>query len=159
MPFFADLTRGEIKVISRNDAAIKDVDEESYEEYLEELNEEYLGIDENTPVTRFVMRKVLSYKSILKVKNAQITMDNGVVKPQLSFMSEDVRLALVGIENPEVPDDQKGNLLQFKRESDGGASFKIMEVLESANAVMDLYTARQNSNKGSKLSEVDKKKS
>lgn len=158
MPFFADLKSVDLKVISRNDAALKDVDEDQYEEYLENLDEEFLGIDDTTPVTRFILRKVLPYKSILKVKNAQITMDDGKVKPQLSFMSEDVRLALIGIENPEVPDDQKANLLQWKRESDGGASFKIMEILETANAVMDLYTARQNANKGTKLSEVDKKK-
>ena len=158
MAFFADLEDGRIRVISRRDRAIDAVPTKTYDQYLSTLDEAILGITDDMKVTRFVMRKILPYKSQLKVKNAQVTMEDGNVKPQLSFMSEEVRLSLLDIENPEVPETHKKFLLEFKRESDGGAGFKLMSILESAGVVNDLYAARQHANASNKLGDVDKKK-
>ena len=159
MAFFADLTDGRIRVISRKDRAIEKISADAYNQYIKCLDEKVLGLEDDQPVTRFVMRKILPYKAALKVKNAQITMTDGEVQPQLSFMSEEVRLALLDIENPDVDEKHKKYLLEFKRENDGGASFKLMAVLEAAGVVNDLYTARQHAVSSTKLDEVDKKKS
>ena len=159
MAFFADLEDGRIKVISRRDRAISDVTPETYKAYIATLDESELGMEEGAKPTRFVMRKILPYKAALRVKNAQISMKDGDVQPQLSFMSEEVRLSLMDIENPECTENEKKYLLEFKRESDGGAGYKLMAILEAAGVVNDLYTARQNSIGSLKLSGLDKKKS
>ena len=62
------------------------------------------------------------------------------------------------IENPDVPETHKKYLLEFKRESDGGAAYKLMAILESAGVINDLYTARQHAISSQKLDEIDKKK-
>jgi len=158
MAFFADMSDGKIKVISRRDRTIQEVTPEAYEAYLVDLDESILGITEETKCTRFVLRKVLTYKAQLKVKNAQVSMEDGVVKPQLSFMSEEVRLSLMDIENPDVPEDHKKYLLTYKRENDGGAGYNLMAILESAGVVNDLYAAKVKANEGNKLTDIDKKK-
>jgi hypothetical protein len=159
MSFFADLDDGRIKVISRRDRAIAGITPDTYKAYIATLDEKVLGLDADAKVTRFVMRKILPYKSALKVKNAQISMKDGDVQPQLSFMSEEVRLSLIDIENPDVPENHKKYLLDFKRENDGGAGFNLMAILEAAGVVNDLYTARQNAVSSVNLKELDKKKS
>lgn len=159
MTFFADLDDTRIKVITRKDRAISEVSADTYNEYLKNLDEAILGITDDSKCTRFVMRKILPYKAQLKVKNMQISMEDGKVIPQLSFMSEEVRMSLIDIENPDVPESHKKYLLDFKRESDGGASYKLMGVLENAGVVNDLYTALKNSQGSEVLTELDKKKS
>lgn len=148
-----------IKVIVRADSAIKwpeskeDADE-IWAAYLKSNDESFLEFNEGEQPTRFVLRKVLSYDQASKVQNQQMTMRDGQVQVQMSFIMEEVRQSLVDIENPELtplPDR-----IQFKKDSDGGCSKEIVEGLQAIGAVMDLYTARQNAS--AKFSDELKKK-
>ncbi len=128
-----------IKVVSQVDGALVR-DEEAYKLYLKTLDESVLSFKEGEEPTRFVLKKVLSYDAFQKVKNEQTKIVNGQINLQLSFMSEDVRQALVDIENPAYLNDLEK--IHFKRESDGGASKELMALLEAADIINDLYTAR-----------------
>jgi len=149
-----------IKVIVKADSAIfwPESDEEKDEiwaNYLKTLNEDLLLFKEGEKPTRFVMRKVLNYDQAQKVQNQQMTMKDGQIQVQMSFIMEEVRQSIVDIENPEyVPLPDR---IQFKKDSDGGCSKEIVEGLHSIGVVMDLYTARQNVT--GKFSEDLKKKS
>ena len=73
-------------------------------------------------------------------------------------MNEEVRLALCGIEQPEVPEELKHMLIPWKQDGAGGAADSVMELLEAAGCINDLWTARHNS--VSRVSpELSKKKS
>lgn len=148
-----------IKVIVRADSALKwpeskeDADE-VWASYLKSNDEGFLEFNEGEQPTRFVLRKVLTYDQAQKVQNQQMTMRDGQVQVQMSFIMEEVRQSLVDIENPELtplPDR-----IQFKKDSDGGCSKEIVEGLHALGAVMDLYTARQNAS--AKFSDELKKK-
>ena len=158
MAFFTELESPNIKVICKNDSAIAGTSDESYAEYLENLDETKLTVVENGLPTRFVMRKVLPYKLSLKLKNAQVAMKDGTLTPQLSFMNEEVRLSLIDIENPAVPLHHEKHLLKMKKHGDGGAADEIMEKLEAFGAISDLYQARSNNTPKSSITETDKKK-
>lgn len=128
-----------IKVVSQVDGALVK-DEEAYKMYQKTLDESYLTFKPNEEPTRFVLKKVLSYDAAQKVKNEQTRVVNGQISVQLSFMAEDVRLSLVDIENPAYLNDLEKIL--YKKDSDGGASKELMSLLEAADVVNDLYTAR-----------------
>lgn len=128
-----------IRVISHVDGALVQ-DEEAYKMYLKTLDESYLSFKPNEEPTRFILRKVLSYDAAQKVKNEQTRVINGQIAVQMSFMSEDVRQALIDIENPAYLSDIEK--IYFKKDSDGGASKELMALLEAANVVNDLYSAR-----------------
>ena len=159
MAFFTELEESEIKVIVYKDAAIQGTTRDDYDSYMIDLDESKLTLVENGLPTRFVLRKVLPYKLSMKLKNSQVAMRDGALTPQLAFMNEEVRLALVGIENPVVPPEYQKHLIDFKMHGDGGASDAIMEKLEAFGVVSDLYAARQAHAPKSSLSETDKKKS
>ena len=126
------------KVVLRIDSAVQ-ADAEAYQRYLETLDEGHLLLSEEP--TRFVMRKVLPNRLFKKVQNEQFEMVDGKMQVQLAFTSEEVRCSLIGVENPpHVPADER---LEFKAESDGGASENLMASLNAAGVVMDLYRARQ----------------
>lgn len=142
---------GNIKVISSKDSSVK-CDEEAYKLYTETLDEELLEL-EGVP-TRFILKKGLNYKEQQIVKDAQIQMKGKEFSISLSYMMEEVRLALVDIENPaDLPDTQK---ILYKKASDGRASQELIALLESAGIVSELFTAR--SNALGVLSDTTKKK-
>ncbi|HUX79241.1 MAG TPA: hypothetical protein VMW10_05800 [Alphaproteobacteria bacterium] len=158
MAFFTELEEQNIHVIVFNDAAIKGTSRDDYDEYIKDLDESKLIFVENGLPTRFIMRKILPYKLSMKLKNSQVAMKDGALTPQLSFMNEEVRLALVGIDNPVVSPEYQKHLLEYKQHGDGGASDAVMEKLEAFGVVTDLYTVRQAHAPKSSLSETDKKK-
>lgn len=158
MAFFTELEEPQIKVIAFNDSAIEGTSREDYDEYLKNLDESWLTFVEGGLPTRFVMRKVLPYKLSLKLKNAQVALKDGELTPQLSFMNEEVRLALVDIENPAVPPEYEKFLTRFKKHGDGGASDEVMEKLETFGVISDLYQARQLNSPKAKNMDLDKKK-
>ena len=131
---------GVIKVISSKDSAVN-CDDEAYELYQKDLDEELLEL-EGEP-TRFVLKKGLNYKEQQAVKDAQVKMDGKKFSVSLSYMMEEVRIALTGVDNPaDLPLDKQ---IIYKRASDGKASEDLIAMLESAGVVTELYTARQNS--------------
>jgi hypothetical protein len=129
-------------------------DDETWAAYLKSGDESLLRFKDGEQPTRFVLRKVLSFDQNARVQNAQTTMKDGQIQIQMSFIQEDVRQALVDIENPDyVPLPDR---IQYKRDSDGSCSKEIVEGLQAIGAVMDLFTIRQNAT--SKFTEDLKKK-
>lgn len=158
MAFFTDMDEGTIKVIAFKDVAIAGTEREAYDSYMKSLDESELDFVEGGSPTRFVMRKIIPYKQSLKLKNATVAMKDGVLTPQVAYVNEEVRLALVDIENPEVPKTHEKHLLKFKKDGDGGAAHSIMESLDAFGVVMDLYQIRSNHAPKSGITETDKKK-
>lgn len=117
--------------------------DETWSSYLKTLDESLLSFAEGKLPTRFVLKKVLNYDQAQAVQNATTTMKKGgQVDIQSGYVFEEVRQALVDIENPDyllLPDQ-----IHFKRDSDGACSKEIMAGLVAINAHMDLFTARKN---------------
>lgn len=159
MAFFTDMDDGKIRVITSKDASIEGTSNDDYKEYIATLDESKLSFVTGGSPTRFVMRKIIPYKQNLRLKNLQVTMKDGELQPQIAFINEEVRLALVDIENPPVDGPDKKHLMEFKKDGDGGASQSIMETLDAFGVVADLFSARQAHAPKSGISDIDKKKS
>ena len=150
MAFFVDSKDAKIKVIVSKDLSLVAEEtedykpDEAYQDYLKDLDESKLRFVDNSEPTRFVMKKILPYKLAMKVKNHQVAVEAGKVKFQSSYMNEEVRCSLCDIEQPEVPDHLKERLIPWKQDGAGGASESVMEFLEAAGVVTDLFTARNN---------------
>ncbi len=126
-------TKGEtFKVVLRVDSAL-DMTSEEYDAYIKDPS--LLKVKEGEQPTFVVMRKVIPYGLAQKIENQKMKYKEGEVQLQMGFMMEEVRCAIVDIENP-------GNLPTAKH-GDGGASFELMELLVNAGLVNDLYAARQ----------------
>jgi hypothetical protein len=123
-----------VSIIVSKDSAIKGVSEEVYEKYLETLDESILPI-EGEP-TRFLMRKTLPYKETKRVMNSQVSFKGGKPSVNISFMMDEVRYALVGIEGPGAEG--------FKKDPDGYAAQDVVNALYNAGVLMDLYHGRKN---------------
>lgn len=131
-----------IEVISRVDSAIN-ANAEQYEQYLKTLDETFLPKVEGEEPTRFVLRKILPFKLSQKVKNQQLSIKDGEAQFQFASITEEVRCALIGIKNPPgLPEDQH---IEFTKAGDGGASESLIESLDAAGIIMDLYAARNQS--------------
>jgi hypothetical protein len=124
-----------IKVISRLDDCVN-CDEEQYEKYLETLEESILQMDEGAQPVRFVLKSQLDYKSQRRIKQDQVSVQDGAVGVNLGFMMLELRLVLKDIENPGSP------LLTFVKGKDGLASEELIARLESLGISSDLITAR-----------------
>jgi hypothetical protein len=125
------------KVVPRVDSAL--LPESDYGAYLESLNEDHLKFRDGEQPTRIVLRKVLPYGLAQRVSNEQLTIDDGKPKVNISFIAEEVRCSIVGIENPDsVPEAEK---IVFKAEGDGGLNREIMSSFMAAGLAMDLYNA------------------
>jgi hypothetical protein len=129
-----------IEAIVSKDSAL-DCTPEDYDAYLENLDEAKLKFKAGDEPTRFVMRKTLPYEASQKVMNSQASIDKGKVTLNMSYVMEEVRLALVDIKNPShLPGDQH---IEFKRENDGYCSKALIAGLQAAGVLMDLFRARQ----------------
>lgn len=123
-----------VSVIVSKDSSIKGVSEEAYEEYLKDLDEAKLQI-EGEP-TKFVMKLTLPYKDTKKIMNSQLGIEDGQPKVNMSFIMDEVRCALVGMEGPGSE--------AFKKDKDGYASMEVVNSLYNAGVLMDLYNGRRN---------------
>lgn len=123
------------EVISSKDESVK-CSPDAYGEYLSSLDESKLELDPNVSPTRFVMRRVLPYGALKKIKDQQLGYKDGEVEVRLGFMLEEVRASLVDIKGP-------GKGIEFKRENDGLASKSLVEKLDAYGIVQELYAARQ----------------
>lgn len=129
-----------IKVITRMDDALpEDLSEENWSLYIDTLDESVLGL-KGEP-TRFVLRVHLPLAAQKAILNEQATVSStGQVQINIGFMLEEVRAALVGIENPVNTNDP----IDFKLENDGLASKELIAMLQTAGVVAFLMGIRQN---------------
>lgn len=123
-----------VSVIVSKDSSIKGVSEEAYESYLKDLDETKLPI--NGPSTKFTLKKTLPYKDTKRVMNSQVSFDDGKASVNISFIMDEVRCALVGMEGPGSE--------AFKKDKDGYASMDVVNALYNSGVLMDLYNARRN---------------
>jgi hypothetical protein len=135
-----------VSVIVSKDSSIKGVSEEVYEQYLKDLDEAKLPIQ--GPSTKFVLKKTLPYKDTKRVMNSQVSFDEGKASVNISFIMDEVRCALVGMEGP-------GSEF-FKKDKDGYASMDVVNALYNGGVLMDLYNARRNA-AGETVEDVPKK--
>lgn len=147
MAVFINQEKGNLKIILRRDDSIKATEEE-YEAYVESgLDESKLTFVAGKEPTRFVMRRNLDYSDQQTIMKEQIQIEKSKKgkgmdqRLSISFIMDEVRAALVDIENPtNVPEEQH---IKFKADSDQKASFKLISMLQGAGIVMDLYSVRQ----------------
>jgi len=124
-----------VSVIVSKDSSIKGVQEDAYDSYLKDLDESKLGELHGEP-TRFILKKTLPYKDTKRVMNSQMTFDDGKPSVNISFILDEVRCALVGVQGPGAEG--------FKKDKDGYASVEVVNALYNAGVLMDLYNARRN---------------
>lgn len=138
MAFEFDLdTESTVNVIVSKDSAIKETSEEDYESYLESLDESKLTFTDGVEPTRFVLLKTLPYRDSKLVMNSQVSIEDDKPKVNISFIMDEVRCALQGIEGP--------NSTAFvKDKRDGYADTKLINYLYNRGVLMDLYSGRRN---------------
>ena len=133
-------TEKNISVIVSVDPAVHCTKEEHLA-YLEDLDEDRLNLNGEEP-TRFVMKKILDFRSIQKIKKSQISMEvvdgqPGNIGIDMSTLFE-LRASLIDIENP-------GKGFEFKKDkSDNLVSRDLVAKLESLNVSDELVLARRN---------------
>lgn len=159
MPIILPSETDAISVVASVDTALDQMDEGAYDRYIETLDESHLKfkIEDGKPVepTRFRLRKVLPWKLAQKIEDMKLGMSNGEAVPRMAWMGEEVRVSLIGIDNPPgTPKDQE---LELKKHGDGGALPDFVAKLMAAGIVNDLWRARQSLGKAD-TGEVDKKK-
>ena len=126
-------TEKTVSVIVSKDSSIKGVSDEVYEQYLKDLDEAKLPI--SGPSTKFIMKRTLPYKDTKRVMNSQVSFDEGKASVNISFIMDEVRCALTGMEGPGSE--------SFKKDKDGYASMDIVNALYNGGVLMDLYNARR----------------
>lgn len=133
------------KLISRHDESLADdLTDEEFELYQESLDESHLRL--KSEPTRFVIRRTLPFAAQQEVTNQQVKVGRDG-KPQVNFgfMLEEVRCALIGIENPsDMPESDK---IEFKKEADGFASKELIAKLNAVGIVSEIYAAKQTKHK------------
>ena len=122
-----------VSIIVSKDSSISGVEDEVYEKYLEDLDESLLPI-QGEP-TRFLMKKTLPYKDTKRVMNSQVSFIDGKPNVNISFIMDEVRCALVGMEGPGAE--------AFVKDKDGYASMDVVNSLYNAGVLMDLYNGRR----------------
>lgn len=112
-----------------------------YDLYLQSLDESHLTFVEGLEPSRFVMRRVIDWKTSQRLKDAAVTVKGRKLdyKAGSSFMRE-IRACLIDIKHPGGV--EPGSIV-FSKDRDGLASLELMSVLDSYGVVDNLYEARQ----------------
>lgn len=132
-----------LEVISSLDPAVN-CSEDEYASYLEDLDEARLNLNGDEP-TRFLMKRVLDYRSQERIAKNVVTANLADGKPDqmslnISGLAE-LRASLIGINNP-------GPGLEFARDRDDNlASRELIALLNSAGVADELIVARRNASK------------
>ncbi len=133
--------RDSIKVIAREDSAIpENISDEQWAEYMRTLREDFLGCTEAP--TRFVLRRTLPFDAQTRIQGMQIKWEGKEGRLDMGYMLEEVRCALVGIENPPGCTDP----IEFKTDSDGYAAKELVAYLAQTGIAQQLFAARQYDN-------------
>lgn len=156
MPFMLPGMDQYLDVALRIDDALMDMTDEQWKDYIDYPDPDKLLIKPGETPTWIRMKVVLPWRhaAIIEDMKLSMTQKDGeqVVVPKLSWMHEEVRLALVDIINPPGCE----NPVSFKRDGDGGATHQLAAQLLQMGVMPDLWNARQNFNKRAVL--PDKKK-
>ena len=158
MAFKIDNSRELLKVVTKIDDAVDSSAEnfeDIYKEYLEDLDESRLKFIEGKTPTRFMLKRNLKYEEHYDIRSRQFKMGDkkkGETSFNVAFTFDEVRIRLVGIENP--PDEP--GCIEYKADGSGGATKEVMEKLLSAGIVDDLFAALENDKK-SKNKSINKK--
>lgn len=129
-----------IEVIVSIDPAVNCTTEE-YETYLEDLNEDRLKLNGEEP-TRFVMKKLLDYRSQEKISKSLVSADISGGRPDVMSLNTsampELRATLIDIKNP-------GSGMEFTRDRDDNlASRELVSKLNSVGCADQLLAARRN---------------
>lgn len=142
-------TKDTIEVISSYDESVT-CSEDDYKEYLADLDESRLQLQEGIEPTRFVLKRILDYGAQQKIKNSQVAYtqaDGGSSKVnvdvRMGYTMDEIRMCLVDIKNPE------SDMLKFRTDSDGYAAKDLVALLEQAGINAELMAARSASGKKS----------
>jgi hypothetical protein len=128
---------GLLDIVVRSDSAL-DVTDEEYKEYLKTLDLGKLKFKEGDAPTIWVMKRKLNYRQKQKVDNSKIRLEKGEMQLQIGFMSEEVRMSLVDVKNPDhIPPEKR---LVLKKTGDG-IDENFLACL--GDIVTELFTARQ----------------
>jgi hypothetical protein len=133
------------KLVSRHDGSIaEDLTDEEFELYQESLDESHLRLQSEP--TRFTIKRTLTFDAQKEVTRQQVRVGrDGKPQVDFSFMLDEVRFALVGIENPvDMPEEDK---IVFKKDADGFASKDLIAKLNAAGIVSEIYSAKQTKHK------------
>ena len=146
------LNDSKLRIVAFADPSVG-CDEETYTRYLQGLDETLLELDGEP--TRFVMRKFLDQREIAGVQDDMISFDaDRNVRVKMSSNTEEVRRALVGIENPM----DVGGIVWAKDPGDRWADRDLVSKLAQLGIVANLYEARQAAiNRGKKSAGMAKK--
>jgi hypothetical protein len=156
MALVLDMGSDNISVISRRDASVNCTIDE-YNAYLKDLDESRLNLIADVEPTRFVMRKVLPYAAVQKIKNEQVSFKADVgaqnvndvnVNMKMGYVLEELRAALVDVKNPGMPQ------LHFRKDGDGLAAKELISLLNAYGIADELHAAFQSAIENS----VSKKK-
>jgi hypothetical protein len=129
-----------LRVICRIDSAIpEDLTDQEWDLYQNNLNESHLRLCDKP--TYFIMKRSLNFGAQQNISNQQIKLNQeGQATIQIGYMLEEVRCALVDIENPpNISDDEQ---IKFVKEIDGYASKELIAKLNSAGIVSQLFAIR-----------------
>jgi len=152
MAFLLSKSDDKVKVIARCDDALvvnnEEEFEKSYSDYLEDLDESKLEFHPGKQPTRFVLKKNVNLSETIKLKNDQVQVSaKGELTYKLGYMIEELRLCLVGIENPPNVE----GCLEYKQDGSGGASKDLMEKIIAAGINDDLHTALMKARKSKQI--------
>ena len=125
-----------LKIIAFQDPSVR-CSRESYEKYLDTLDEAILNLDSAAAPTRFILKRSLDVSEIQEVKKSMADVEGNKMKVNLGYMMVEIKYALVGIE-----DAGEGLAYQVDTEK-GGTSDQLIALLEEAGVLSDLYRARQ----------------
>ena len=132
-----------LEVVCRYEENIQ-MTKEEYQDYLKSgANPEKLILKDGKTLadcTLFVLRKQLDFNGHERLMKKQYDIDpvTGQPKPNPAFILSDVQNSLVDIINPEGAE----HTIEFKRDTNGLVSKKILAGLNSADILLDLFTAR-----------------
>lgn len=146
-----------IEVALRVDESL-DMTAEEFDKYVQSGGDNaLLKIKPGMAPVLFKMRKKLPYNLYLKLEDIKMELvkkkDGDKVtnemQPKIAWICEDVRFSIVDIINP--PSTPEGELVEFKRDSEGSCSEEIMSYLMSVGAQNDLWAAKNASLKKEKV--------
>lgn len=132
-------SKGLLRIISKLDDAVPtDLTNEEWEAYTKTLDESILRLVGEP--TYYVMRRSLPFEAQQEVANQQVGMSGGKAILQFGYTLEEMRCALVDIENPKsVPLDQQ---ITYRKDSDGFTHRELIADLNTAGYIADLFATR-----------------
>jgi len=130
----------QLKIIARLDSGLPlDLTDDEYKSYQETLDEKHLRLEDDAPVTRFILRGELDFNEQCVIRDAMVEMKNkGETVVKLSATMLETRLALCGIENHPSNDQP----FIFKLDEDKLACVELCGKLAALGVLDQIGTTR-----------------